>query len=262
MKVAILQYPIEWADVDTNLNLTERRLSQIQGKADLALLPEMFTTGFCTDRPELAEPMDGPTVSRLREWAHRFDMAIAGSFMAADKQNLYNRGFFIRPDGDCDFVDKRHLYAHGGEASFFTPGQKRVISEYKGVRFCLLICYDLRFPVWSRNGSGFDYDVLLYTANWPEIRIKAWDTLLPARVIENQCIVCACNRVGDDALGLHYPGHSMVLDSHLNNLVTLSNDEAGTAIVELPVDKIRHYRQTLPLWKDADKFALDIQAES
>lgn len=254
MKLALLQYSIDWADIETNLNLTEKRLAAIAGKADVALLPEMFTTGFCTDRPDLAEEMDGPTCNRLQQWADKFNLAIAGSFIASEKTNLYNRGFFFMPHQTPVFIDKKHLYAHGGEANFFTAGTERKVVEYKGVKFCLLICYDLRFPAWSRNQSGYDYDVLLYSANWPDIRIKYWDALIPARVIENQCIVCAVNRVGDDNLGLHYPGHSMVIDSHLHELAGFKDNEAATKIVEVNIEEIHHFREHSPLWKDTDKF--------
>lgn len=256
MKIALLQYPIEWADIDTNLNLTERRLATIAGKADLALLPEMFTTGFCTDRPDLAEEITGPTCTRLQEWADKFNLAICGSFIASANQNLYNRGFFFMPHTEPVFVDKKHLYAHGGEADFFTAGTERKVVEYKGVKLCLQICYDLRFPVWSRNQSGSDYDILIYSANWPDVRICYWDALLAARATENQCIVCGVNRVGDDNLGLHYPGHSKVIDSYLRDLANFAEDEAATHIVDVDVEALKHFRMRSPLWKDADKFVL------
>ncbi len=254
MKVALLQYPIEWADIDVNLSLTERRLAAICGKADVALLPEMFTTGFCTDRPDLAEDMQGPTMQHLYRWAEQFNLAIAGSFIAAENNNLFNRGFFVMPDHTAVFADKKHLYAHGGEADFFTAGTERKIIEYKGCRFCLLICYDLRFPVWSRNRSGFDYDVLLYSANWPDIRIHYWDALLPARASENQCFLAAVNRVGNDHLNLHYNGHSVAYDTHLNPLVQFADDEQGTKIADFDLEALRHFRERSPLWRDGDLF--------
>lgn len=257
MRVALLQYPIVWADAEANLRLTESRLSAISGKADLALLPEMFTTGFCTDRPDLAEPMDGPTVASLSRWAKEFGLAIAGSFMCRDGERLYNRGFFIRPDGQNDFVDKRHLYVSGGEQEFFSPGTSRPVFEYQGVRFCLQICYDLRFPVWTRNQSGFDYDILLYSAAWPEVRIGAWDVLLAARGLENQCYVAGVNCVGDDGLGLHYTGHSVAYDTRLQRLVSFADNEEGTKIADFNMEKLAHFREVLPLWKDSDKFTIE-----
>ncbi|MCM1034243.1 MAG: nitrilase family protein [Paludibacter sp.] len=256
MKIALLQYSIVWADIEENLRLTGMRLAALKGRADVAMLPEMFTTGFCTDNLELAEERGGRTLQCLKQWACAYDIAIVGSFIVREDDKVYNRGFFVRPDGMVDFVDKRHLYAHGGEAAFFTAGHERVISEYKGVRFCLLICYDLRFPVWSRNRSGTDYDVLLYCANWPDVRIGYWDALLPARATENQCLLCAVNRVGDDALGLHYSGHSVALDTHLNRVVSFDENEENTKIADLDIVALRRFRERLPLWRDADVFEL------
>lgn len=256
MRVALLQYPIVWGDVEANLRLTADRLAAIRGRADVALLPEMFTTGFCTDSPELAEGPEGRTITALKEWAKEYDMAVVGSAMITEGGRLYNRGFFICPDGRTVYADKRHLYAHGGEATFFTAGRERPVIEFRGCKFCLLVCYDLRFPVWSRNRSGEDYDILLYTANWPEIRIQYWDALVPARGIENQCYVCAVNRVGDDGWGLHYNGHSMALDTRLRPIVTFADNEEGTKIAEFDTEALHHFRQTLPLWKDTDLFEL------
>lgn len=256
IRIALLQYPIAWADREANLRAFGLRLSEISGKADVAVLPEMFTTGFCTDHPELADAPDGTTVAHLLRWAHDYDMAIAGSFMCRDGERLVNRGFFVKPDGSADWIDKRHLYAHGGEAAFFSPGSVRTISEYKGVRFCLQVCYDLRFPVWTRNRTGSDYDVLIYTAAWPEIRISAWDILLRARAAENQCCLVGVNTVGDDGLGLHYNGHSCAIDTRLHDLAQFADNEAATRIVSFDIDKLHHYREVLPLWKDADAFEL------
>ncbi len=256
MRIALLQYPILWANIAENLRLVESRLAELKGKADIALLPEMFTTGFCTTQPELAEPTDGLTMQHVRRWAKEYNLAIVGSFIAKENNQLFNRGFFTKPDGTTDFIDKKHLYANGGESVFFTPGNERKIIEYKGVKFCLLICYDLRFPVWSRNQTGYDYDILLYVANWPEVRIQYWDALLPARVTENQCVVCAVNCVGEDGLGLHYSGHSMVINTRLEKLVQFDDDEEGTKIADIDVADIHRFREHSPLWRDADKFQI------
>lgn len=256
MRVALLQYPIVWEDVEANLRATESRLSAIRGQADVALLPEMFTTGFCVNSPNLAEPMDGPTMQHLVRWAKEFDLAIVGSFMCKVGDNRFNRGFFVRPDGEVGIYDKRHLYVSGGEQAFFAPGQSRPIFEYKGVRFCLQVCYDLRFPVWVRNQSGFDYDILLYSAAWPEVRIAAWDTLLAARGLENQCYVAGVNCVGDDGMGLHYTGHSVAYDTRLHKLVAFADNEEATKIADFNMEKLAYFREVLPLWKDSDKFTI------
>jgi len=253
-KVAILQYPIAWENKARNIALTVNRLQRLRGVADLALLPEMFTTGFCTDKPELAETVDGSTIKALQQAANTTGVAICGSFICKDNGQLYNRGFFIRPNDKPTFVDKAHLYAHGGEDKFFTAGRERTIIEYKGVKMRLLLCYDLRFPVWARNQSGYDYDLLLVSANWPEIRIQYWDALVAARATENQCYIAAANAVGNDGLGLHYNGHSVAYDTHLNRLVYFENNQTGARIAEFDMDKLHHYRQVLPLWKYTDSF--------
>lgn len=267
-RVAVLQYPILWENKEENLRLTERRIHRLKGKADVALLPEMFTTGFCTDRPDLAEPMDGRTMQRLIKLSNETGVAIAASFICEEETDtflngaeqiqsqLYNRGFFVRPDGEVTVVDKAHLYAHGGEDKFFTPGHDRTVFEYKGVKMRMLICYDLRFPIWARLDNDNQYDILLVSANWPEIRIAYWDALVAARGTENQCYVAAANPVGDDGLGLHYNGHSVAYDTHLNPIVKFKNNEQGTRIAEFDIEKLHHFRQVLPLWKDADPFTL------
>ncbi len=258
MRIALLQYPVAWADVETNLRLTQRRVREVSGETDMALLPEMFTTGFCTDRPDLAEPVDGPTITTLRALADETGVALVGSFICAENSQLYNRGFFIAPNETPVFMDKAHLYAHGGEDLFFTKGNERTVFTYKGVRMRLIICYDLRFPVWARNGGmeNDNYDILLVIANWPDIRIDAYDILVRARAIENQCYVAAVNIVGDDGLGLHYNGHSMALDTRLKDIAGFEDNEVGTRIVHFDMGKLKHFREVLPLWRDADDFEL------
>ena len=281
MRVALLQYPIAWADKETNLHLAEERIAALAGKADVAVLPEMFATGFCTDHPELAETMDGDIIRRLQATADQSGVAIVSSFICkpAIGQRLVNRGFMITPhsvypnreeleggpnlpslqggDGGRLFVqDKRHLYAHGGEDLFFQPAQERHIFEYKGVKILLLICYDLRFPVWARNRSGHDYDIIIVVANWPDIRIQYWDALIAARATENQCYIAAVNCVGDDGMGLHYNGHSVAYDTRLQPIVSFADNEEDTKIAEFDIAKLHHFREVLPLWKDIDNFTL------
>ena len=265
IKTALLQYPIAWADKETNLRLAEQRIAALAGKADVAVLPEMFATGFCTDHPELAETMDGDIIRRLQAVANQSGIAIVSSFICAPTPNanclspiakLVNRGFMVVPHSKVQIQDKRHLYAHGGEDKFFEQASERTTFEYKGVKIQLLVCYDLRFPAWARNQSGYDYDILLVVANWPDIRIQYWDALIAARATENQCYIAAVNCVGDDGMGLHYNGHSVAYDTRLQPIVSFADDEEGTKIAEFDIDKLHHFREVLPLWKDIDNFTL------
>ena len=259
MRVALLQYPIAWADKATNLLKAEEHIAALAGKADVAVLPEMFATGFCTDRPELAESMDGEILTALQRMADQYEIAIVGSFICLPKKSgvkLCNRGFMVVPHGEVQIQDKRHLYAHGGEDKFFEQASERHTFEYKGVKMLLLVCYDLRFPVWARNKSGHDYDIILVVANWPDIRIQYWDALIAARATENQCYIAAVNCVGDDGMGLHYNGHSVAYDTRLQPIVSFADNEEGTKIADFDIEKLHHFREVLPLWKDVDKFEL------
>ena len=267
MRVALLQYSIAWADKETNLRMAEEHIAALAGKADVAVLPEMFATGFCTDHPELAETMDGEIIRCLQAVADKSGVAIVSSFICLPdprcpipdtRTKLRNRGFMIKPHAKIEIQDKRHLYAHGGEDLFFQPAQKRHIFEYKGVKFLLLVCYDLRFPAWARNRSGSDYDVILVVANWPEVRVQYWDALVAARATENQCYIAAVNMVGTDDKGLNYNGHSVAYDTRLQPIVSFEDNEEGTKIADLDIDALHHFREVLPLWKDIDNFELRV----
>jgi predicted amidohydrolase len=162
----------------------------------------------------------------------------------------------VVPHGEVQIQDKRHLYAHGGEDKFFEQASERNTFEYKGVKIQLLVCYDLRFPVWARNRSGYDYDILLVVANWPDIRIQYWDALIAARATENQCYIAAVNCVGDDGMGLHYNGHSVAYNTRLEDMAGFADNEEGTRIVDFDIPALHHFREVLPLWKDRDDFEL------
>lgn len=254
MRVALLQYPIAWADKKTNLHLASQRIATLAGQADVVVLPEMFATGFCTTHPELAEGMDGEIITTLQQLADEHDIAIVSSFIYTDTAIglLRNRGFMIKPHAPIEIQDKRHLYAHGGEDKFFAPTDHRTIFTYKGVRFLLLVCYDLRFPIWARNRSGSDYDIILVVANWPEVRIQYWDALIAARATENQSYIAAVNCVGVDGLGMQYNGHSVAYDTRLQPIAHFADNEEGTAIAHFDIAQLHHFREVLPLWKDAD----------
>ena len=211
MKITLIQDTIHWANKTANLQKTEKQLAELAGKTNLVVLPEMFTTGFCTDQLELAETMEGETVLTLQKWAQTYNLAITGSFIANENDKVFNRGFFVFPDGKIETADKRHLFSIGGEDLHFSAGSKKLIINYCGFNIRLLVCYDVRFPVWSRNRNN-EYDLLIYTASFPHARMDAWDALLPARAIENQAFVCGVNRVGVDGENIRYSGHSVLLD--------------------------------------------------
>lgn len=208
LRVALVQAPIEWENPEANRLRFGRQLCELQGKADVALLPETFTTGFSMDAAVLAEPPGGPTLPAVKEWAAAYNLAIAGSFIAAENGRYFNRGFFVTPEGDVRLYDKRHLFRMAGENEHYTAGNTRLVVPYKGWNIALVICYDLRFPVWCRNVNN-EYDVLLCCANWPEARVRAWRTLLEARAIENMAYVCGVNRVGTDGNGIPFRGDSL-----------------------------------------------------
>ena len=260
MRIALLQYPIEWADPQANIGLLDERLRAVAGQADMAVVPEMFSTGFCTDRPGLADEWGtGATSVALQRMADEYNMAIVGSMMVTDHGTFYNRGFIFRPGDTPQYYDKHHLYASGGEAEFFTPGQRRTIFEYRGVRIRLAVCYDLRFPVWLRQDKHNMYDILIVVACWPTVRIQYWDALLPARAAENHCYAVAVNMVGTDGLQMDYNGHSVAYDTWLKDVAGFEDYEASTRIVDLSIEKLRHFREVLPQWQEADEYQLAYQ---
>ena len=257
MKIALLQYPVVWADPQANTGLVDERLRAIAGQVDMAVVPEMFSTGFCTDRPGLAEPWgEGPTCRALQQMADSYDLAIVGSMMVTDNGRLYNRGFLFSPGAAPQYYDKHHLYASGGEAEFFTPGEKRKIFEFRGMKIRLAVCYDLRFPVWLRQDKHDLYDLLICVACWPTVRIQYWDTLLPARAAENHCYAIGLNMVGTDGLQMDYNGHSVAYDTWLKDIAGFEDYEEATRIVEFSIDKLRHFREVLPQWKEADEYEI------
>ncbi len=253
MRISLVQDIIHWADKTANLQKTEDHIAALSGKTDLVVLPEMFTTGFCTDKLHLAENMEGETVKSLINWAKKYEMAIAGSFIAVENQQYFNRAFFVFPDGNIETSDKRHLFSMGGEQNYFTAGEKRLILNYCGFKICLLVCYDIRFPVWSRNINN-EYDLLIYVANFPKLRIRDWDILLQARAIENQTYICGVNRVGEDGVGIHYNGHSALLDYNAKSLVIFPENETSIQTFEISTEPLEKYRLKFSVWKDADKF--------
>ena len=255
MKITLIQDIIHWADKAANLQRTEKQLAELAGKTNLVVLPEMFTTGFCTDRLELAETMEGETVRSLQKWAKTYNLAIAGSFIANENDKIFNRGFFVFPDGKIETADKRHLFSIGGEDLYFSTGAKKLIINYCGFNIRLLVCYDVRFPVWARNVNN-EYDLLIYVANFPKSRINNWDILLQARAVENQAYVCGVNCVGTDGLGIDYNGHSTLLDFKATPLLSFPENETSIQTYELNREPLLKFREKSAFWKDADKFEI------
>ena len=257
MRIALLQYPIEWANPQANVGLLNERLQAIAGQADIAVIPEMFSTGFCTDRPGLAEEwITGPTSQALQHMANTYDLAIIGSMIVSEQGRLYNRGFMFRPNDTPLYYNKHHLYRSGGEAEFFTPGNIRPIWDFRGIKIRLAVCYDLRFPVWLRQDKHNLYDILICVACWPTVRIQYWDVLLPARAAENHCYAVGVNMVGTDGIQMDYNGHSVAYDTWLKDIAGFEDYEAGTRIVDFSIEKLRHFREVLPQWQEADEYTI------
>lgn len=256
LNVAIVQSPIVWEDIDANLTAFSRMFDRIEGPVDVLLLPELFTTGFTMRSRELAETMDGRTVDWMAETAAKFRCDLAGSLIIREGERYFNRLVWMHDNGTCRFYDKRHLFRMSGEDDHYSRGKDHVIVESRGFRFRPLICYDLRFPVWSRNKA--DYDVLIYLANWPAPRREVWLALLKARAIENQAYVIGVNRVGRDGMDIDYAGDSMILDPRGRCILQFESNSAGIQQCRLSLEDLHAFREKFPAWKDADGFTLDI----
>lgn len=253
MKIALFQTSLAWEDSASNRTFIEEYFMGEDASFDLFVLPEMFSSGFTMNPQNVAETMNGETISWMKSLALKKDCAICGSLVILDNNNFYNRFIFVHPNGEIDYYDKRHLFSLAGEEKVYTKGTSKVIIAYKGWRICPQICYDLRFPAFSRNQEN--YDLLLFVANWPKVRIQAWDALLKARAIENLCYTIGVNRVGFDANNHEYNGHSQVLDE-LGNIVLNATDDLGVFITDLDKNKMIETRQKLNFLNDKDNFEL------
>lgn len=249
-RVAVCQFDVEWCNTPSNLTHAESFVAR--AGADIVVLPEMFATGFTTEPRSVAEPMDGQIIEWMRSAAAKYGCAIVGTAIIAAEGNYYNRTLFVEPSGRVTHSDKRHLFSIGGEAEHLTAGAERVVVEFGGLRWLLLTCYDLRFPVWSRNRG--DYDVALYPAAWPASRRFAWQTLLRARAIENEAYVIGANRTGSDPT-VGYSGDSVLLDFRGLTLAEIGNEE-GIITAELDKEALEEFRTKFPTWQDADKFSI------
>lgn len=288
MRLSIIQSSLAWENPAANRAMFARKLAPLRDQTDLVVLPEMYTTGFSMNAGALAEPMDGPTVQWMREQSALLGGALAGSFICSEAGNFYNRLLFMRPDGTFEYYDKKHLFSLTGEHEQYVAGNKQLVVEWRGWRIRPLVCYDLRFPVWSNNpasppasglagpapdgskdatssipsgerpgnqSSRTPYDLLLYVANWPSRRSHHWRTLLAARAIENQSFVAGVNIVGKDGNDYEYTGDSAIIDFAGQQIVGISGKE-GVFTAELSLEERMQYRRQLPFLEDGDIFQL------
>jgi len=254
LRVTMIQAELAWQDPAANRAVFASHFRGLAGHTDLIVLPEMFSTGFSMEAERLAETMDGPTVGWLREQAVALGCAITGSLIILEEGRYYNRLVWAGPDGALQHYDKRHLFRTAEEQRHFAAGSRRLTLEHRGWRICPLVCYDLRFPVWSRNRG--DYDLLIYVANWPARRTSAWRTLLRARAIENVSYVVGVNRIGRDGNGATYTGDSVAVDFLGQPLAgDRGGDFAETAVLDREL--LRAYRTGFPVHLDADAFVVD-----
>jgi omega-amidase len=265
LSLTIIQTNLYWEDKAANLQMLEEKINSIKEKTEVVVLPEMFSTGFSMKPELLAETMEGETIQWMKRIAAQKKIILTGSVIIEEEGKYYNRLVWMLPNGQYGVYDKRHRFAYAGEDDHYSAGTKRLIASAKGWKINLLVCYDLRFPVWARQstlstgGEGeAEYDILIYVANWPERRIHAWKTLLQARAIENQCYVVGVNRVGNDGNTIYYSGESMIIDP-MGEVLFTKKDDDEVFTISLDKTHLDTVREKLPFLKDADGFNINCQ---
>ena len=256
LRVTIIQTKLHWENASTNNQMFDKHFDSIRQQTDLIVLPEMFTTGFTMNASSTAETFQGKTVEWMRNWASKKNCVITGSIIIQEDKKYFNRLIWMRPDGNLEMYDKRHLFRLSGEEKIYSAGNKKLITVINGWKICPLVCYDLRFPVWSRRTAQDDYDVLLYVANWPGRRINAWKQLLPARAVENQSYVIGVNRIGSDGNGVEHTGESALLDFLGEKINGTTANMESVETVSLSLSALKNFRSSHPFESDADKFQL------
>lgn len=263
----LIQTTLSWQDAATNRKMLEEKIFSINEKTEIVILPEMFSTGFSMQPEIFAETMDGDTIAWMKKTASSKKIILTGSLMIKENDRFYNRLIWMLPNGSFGYYDKRHLFAYGDEDKHYAAGNKRLIASVKGWKINVQVCYDLRFPVWARQtpspfpedgqNKACEYDVLIYVANWPERRSLAWNTLLRARAIENQCYVIGVNRTGDDGNNIYHAGESAVI-SPLGEILYCKKYVEDIFTIELSDQHLEEVRNKFPFWKDADRFNISI----
>lgn len=262
LTVSTIQTNLFWESKTANLNMLEDKIGELFQKTELVVLPEMFNTGFSMNAAKLAETMEGETVAWMKKISAENRIILTGSLIIEEENKYYNRLIWMMPNGEFGYYDKRHLFAYSGEDKNFSRGNKRLITSVKGWKLNMQVCYDLRFPVWARQSAVkdentfYEYDVLVYVANWPDRRSHAWKTLLCARAIENQCYVIGVNRVGNDGNEIYYSGNSLVIDP-LGEVLYHMADEEDIFTITLQRERLDEVRTKFPFLKDADGFVIN-----
>tara|TARA_B100000795_G_C22806541_1_gene445286 strand:+ start:11638 stop:12402 length:765 start_codon:yes stop_codon:yes gene_type:complete len=251
INISIIQTELAWEDKPTNLNHFETCLQQVPEDSRLVILPEMFTTGFSMNPKKLAEKMSGESVEWMRKQAISLNKTIVGSVIIEENKQYYNRLIWMKPDGKFQYYNKHHCFRYADEHLHYTGGDKELIVELEGWQFACYICYDLRFPVWSRN-TNLKYDVALYIANWPAKRSEHWKTLLKARAIENQAYTIGVNRIGNDGKGFGHSGDSIVLNGQGEQISNTESNKFSIETITLNANELIDYRNKFPAWMDAD----------
>lgn len=254
--VTIVQTNLHWEDSVKNIAHFDTKVNAITESTDIIVLPEMFTTGFTMNPELLAEEHEGVGLQWMIQKSKEKNCVITGSISVKEGNTFYNRLYWVKPDGNYEFYDKRHLFKMGNEHQHYSPGNKKIIMEYKGWKICPLICYDLRFPVWSRNRKDDTYDVLIYVANWPQIRAYPWQQLLITRAIENQTYVVGVNRIGDDGNSISHSGNSCVINPWGMQINTMQAHQDKTETISLSHILLQDYRKAFPVLQDADEFEM------
>lgn len=267
LNICLLPLAITWGDIDANLNTLKEAIQQVHPQTDLLIIPETFNSGFpaSESKQEIREHIASrfqDTIEQLKHLASKFNLAICGSMVCEENTNLYNRAFFVEPNQDITFANKRHLFSMARENESFESGNKRMKIRYRGWNISMIICYDVRFPVWCRNVEN-EYDLLIACANWPEVRISAWNKLLEARAIENESYVCGVNCIGTDKNSIYYDGSSKVVDFKGNEIgrVAKNEDIVNTGnnqliYATLSKSKLDNFRNKFPAHLDADHFSI------
>lgn len=258
LTITTIQTNLFWEDKRANLQMLEEKITSLPNKTEIVVLPEMFSTGFSMQPQLFGEDMQGEAIEWMKRVSRENGIILTGSLIISEEEKHFNRLIWMLPNGQFGQYDKRHLFAYAGEQEHYTAGNKRLIASVKGWKINLQVCYDLRFPVWSRQQTDNnvpEYDVLIYVANWPEKRSHAWKTLLCARAIENQCYVIGVNRVGNDGNDIYHSGNSLVIDP-LGQVLYHMADEEDINTITLSKEKLEEVRTRFPFWKDGDAFTI------